>query len=280
MKTRKIFGWFILGAFLFASCGEDSNDNTSGDVKDANVAYLQQVDLVMTDGDYSEQMSATLDYNVDTKLEKVTYKDSDGDLMSGEINYGAEGRLSSIDMDGNTFQLGEFFGIEYDLFKEGVTIEYDENKNPSKIVLEEEDEEWNEETKEWEDVTYKMFATIEYDEKPFFLYHTLKASGIIDMMESINLLMTAVPSDMITLNSLLPLNNITNITIEDEKGYLIASADIDYVYNAKDYPESAKVTYTEGGDRYNVSPRFNVLKRMSSNYSMEFNLNFKYLEEK
>jgi len=124
-----------------------------------------------------------------------------------------------------------------------------------------------------------MFATIEYDEKPFFLYHTLKASGIIDMMESINLLMSTATSDMITLKRLLPQNNITNITIEDEDGKLMASANIEYVYNTKDYPESAKVTYTEGRSNYNVSPRFKVLKRMESNYSMEFNLNFKYLEE-
>lgn len=256
MKTTRLFGFLILSLFFITSCNEDSSD----DVKNATPAYLQQIELNVPEG---KSTKAVFSYNADTQLQSVNLSDINGHSIPALFNYATDGDLSSVDFDGDNFKISDLLGENFQAFEYGRVIEYDSNSNPSviEIINEEEDEEWNEETQQYEVIFEKIRYTIEYDSKPFFLYYTLKSAGMIDLMDSIHLLMNAESSEITVLRKLLPSNNIIGISAKNEAGQDIGNISIDYVYNDINYPISAKIVVSEGEHTENLSVNFKYLEK-------------------
>lgn len=190
----------------------------------------------------SENRNIIFTYDNDNRLSTF----SDG--INSNIFVYENGSLSNISGQQEVSNAEELYQSPYDAFETGEVTENDDNGNPRIIIFFE--EEYNNSTNNYDIVEYK--AEFSYDNKPNLYYYTLEAAGIIEVLDRVSFNFSPVlqSQDIVQARTLLPLNNITKIIYKDDKGDLIFSINIDYVYDEQNYPTSATIT---SSDQYSTS---------------------------
>ncbi|MBC8643317.1 hypothetical protein H9W95_01900 [Flavobacterium lindanitolerans] len=89
-------------------------------------------------------------------------------------------------------------------------------------------------------------AKVTYDTAPNTFFYTLKAAGIIDVLDNVelNLNMQSLPPEIVKAKLLLPVNNPIKVVIKNASGAVVSTTQTDYVYTSDKYPTSATITET------------------------------------
>lgn len=239
LASLKKMNYVFLSSFSFAllmSCSDSASeefDEVNGDVAKK---YITQISIESSE--YPEDdKKFYFNYNADGRL--TTVSNGEGERT---LEY-QDNKLSNISGEGaDPFNIEELYESPYDAFETGHVLEYDDNGNPYKIQLLEEDYDYTTNTSEVLETT----AEISYDNVHNPYFYTLESAGIIDVMDRIqlNFNMTPQNSDLVKARALFPVNNPTKIVYKDENGIPSYQIDVTYEYDAVNYPISAIVVAT------------------------------------
>ena len=248
-KFIPLFTVFSISILLF-SC---SSNSVSDEFEEANGAVdvkLMKSMTLSSISDGGEEVTIQMDYNSDKSLNSIK---EEGE-SSVVFLYDNEDNLKNIygGLD-ETLNVEELYESPYNAFEEGITVDIDENGNPSVLEFFEEEYvgfDYNSYTEIYEDKIYT--ATLSYDTAPNPFYHTLKSAGIIDVLDNVNLDFSGpnVAADIVKARALFPVNNLSKIEYKDEEGTLLYTINLKYVYDNQNYPTSVMVTATDEEDDY------------------------------
>jgi len=209
------------GRTLF-SCSKSSEDefnDSNGDVTQKYIKHFQIIDNT------NENISYTVNYGTGDKVSSIT----DGNTNTF-LNYDESNNLNSIVDDNETFDIDELYQSPYDAFETGNVLEYDDKANPIKIEVYEDGY--------GSDI---LIGNIIYDPNPNPFFYTLKAAGIIDVLDRVDLNFGYSNPSIIKARLLLPYNNIRTMIFKDASGITKYEVQIEYNYDDDKYPISANV---------------------------------------
>jgi len=231
----KLTHFYCLFLLIFANCSDSTSDDFDDANPDAEARYIETI-TIQSAQDNEEDTTITVNYDAADRVSSVT----DGVESSLFVYNNSE--LTNVSGDGDNFNIEELYESPYNAFEVGEVTQYDDNGNPKMITFYEYEYDYitNTET----EVEYT--AEITYDANPNPYYYTLRAAGIIDVLDNVGLHLTinSSSSEVVQARLLFPVNNITDIDYRDEDGELVFALDADYVYNSANYPTSGTVSGT------------------------------------
>jgi len=222
MKKKILVISTILSVSLLFSCSKSSEDefnDSNGDVTQKYIKHFQIIDNT------NENISYTVNYGTGDKVSSIT----DGNTNTF-LNYDESNNLNSIVDDNETFDIDELYQSPYDAFETGNVLEYDDKANPIKIEVYEDGY--------GSDI---LIGNIIYDPNPNPFFYTLKAAGIIDVLDRVDLNFGYSNPSIIKARLLLPYNNIRTMIFKDASGITKYEVQIEYNYDDDKYPISANV---------------------------------------
>lgn len=224
----------LLSIILAFACEDSATEEFNNANEEASEKLMKSISVFSID-DSADNTTIIMSYE-NNKLSSV----SDGTEISYFIYNGSE--LGTITGDSDDFSMEELYDSPYNAFEEGEVLEYDANGNPFKLSFFEEDYDYFLDTVELKEYT----AEVTYDSSPNPYFYTLKAAGLIEVMDKVqlNLNLNPQPSQIVKARVLFPLNNPSKIVYKDENGEIIYIIDADYVYDNENYPKSATVSAT------------------------------------
>ncbi|MEB8328631.1 hypothetical protein OO009_04625 [Flavobacteriaceae bacterium KMM 6897] len=237
IKTTVVLSSMLL---ILGSCSKES---ASDEFEQANGKVAEKLMTrmdVLSAQDQSENASLFINYDSKNRVSSFN-NGTDSNILVYE-----DDQLSTISGGSEPFRTSELYQMPYDIFQFGEVVDYDSNKNPSIIRLLEEDYEGN---------IYEFMVDITYDPTPNPFFYTLKAAGIIDVLDGVqfNISMSPQSPDLIQARKLLALNNIKQIVVTDvERSEITFQLVADYVYDEDDYPTSATFTTVTADSGTNV----------------------------
>ena len=227
---------FAISAMLMVSCSEDSVTEEFNEANQEEVKKLiQKVEFKSSEiniGNYT----FTVNYDANNKVTKV----SNG-LEVAELNY-EDGKLATVTEGDNPFSIDQLYQTPFEIFETGDVLEYDDNGNPKQISF------WREKTDiingEVIHISEELFATVTYDRAPNPYFFTFDAAGLIDILDDLQTIFNLITqhAKLAQARALFPLNNIKSIVYTDEDGRKVGELQIDYVYDADNYPTFATFT--------------------------------------
>lgn len=230
MKKKLILASLLFAVFA-SSCSDSSSDEFDNGNAGAAQKYLKTLTITPTDGSDSPSNFA-VNYDSSGRVSSIT----DG-VQSNFFVY-QNSNLANITGEGEPFMISELYQAPYEAYEIGEVLNYDSKGNPTDIRLFQE----NRYDGEIEEFT----AKVTYDTAPNTFFYTLKAAGIIDVLDNVelNLNMQSLPPEIIKAKLLLPVNNPTKVVIKNASGSVVSTTQTDYVYTADKYPTSATITET------------------------------------
>ena len=233
--------FYCLFLLIFASCSDSASDDFDGANPDAEARYIKTIAIVSAQ-DGEDDTTITVNYDAADRVSSVT----DGTESSLFVYSNSE--LTNVSGSGDNLNIEELYESPYNAFETGEVTEYDDNGNPKMITFYVYDYDYM--TDEETEVEYT--AEITYDANPNPYFYTLKAAGVIDVLDNVGLHLTfnSSSSEVVQARLLFPVNNITAIQYRDENGGLLFELDADYVYNSVNYPVSGTVTGTYYEEEY------------------------------
>lgn len=233
--------FLILCIIFITACSNDSltdefnnaNGNDPEPTENEFSKLITRISAVST-VDAQENETIIISYDGDNRVSSVSNGQSAGILVYNN------GSLSNVAEGAETFSIEELYNSPYDAFETGGVEQYDDNGNPINISFFQED--YNSDTGISQTVTFT--AEVFYDQKPNPYFYTLKAAGIIEVLDNVDLNFSLTPqiSDIVKARTLFPLNNINRIVYKDDKSVVVFEILVDYVYNEFNYPTSATIT--------------------------------------
>ena len=232
----------ILVFALLAGCNNDSvtnefNDANGNDLNPNGSTLSKLITKIsgVSAQDANENKTVIVSYDANDRVSSV----SDGESVNVFVYN--NGNLSKITGDAEPFDVEELYGSPFDAFETGQVDEYDNNGNPIRISFPVEDIELGELT---------FTAEVFYDQAPNPYFYTLKAAGIIDVLDDVSLNFSINPlvTEIVQARMLFPLNNINRIVYKDNDSVVLYEILVDYVYNDVNHPISATVTVTSLAD--------------------------------
>lgn len=239
MKKRLIT-MSLLAALFLNSCSDSTSDEFDDANGNASVKYIKTI----TSNSSEDGVSlVTVNYDSFGKVVNVT-DGTDSSIFIYDNN-----NLTTVTGDGDPFQISELYQAPYETYEFGEVLDYDSNGNPTDVKLFQEDEYGNME---------EFAAKITYGTAPNAFFYTMKAAGIIDVLDNVelNLNMQGTPAQIVQARVMLPLNNPTKLVIKDVDGLVVSTTLTSYVYNSFNYPTSATVVTTEDGSTETVNFTF------------------------
>lgn len=228
---------------LFLILGSCNKESATDEFEQANgkVAekLMTRMDIVSAQ-DPNENTSFFINYDSKNRVSSFN-NGTDSNILVYE-----DDQLSTISGGSEPYRTSEWYQTPYDIFQFGEVVEYDSNKNPSVIRLLDEDYDGN---------IYEFIVDISYDPTPNPFFYTLKAAGIIDVLDGVqfNLSMSPQSPDLIQARKLLAQNNIKQIVVTDvERSEITFQLVADYVYDEDDYPISATFTTATSDSGTNI----------------------------
>ena len=233
MKINYFFT-LLTGLFILNSCSSASEefDDANGDVEEL---YISSV-LVANAADLSDQRTITLNYDAETRLTDV----SDGETV--EYFTYENDKLADVSGETGNLSIEELYQSPYNAFEVGDVRVYDSNGNPERIAFF--SEVYDSATRETRIREYT--AVVTYDTAPNPYFYTLKAAGIIEVLDGVQLEIGLTPqaSELVRARALLFMNNPTRLLYLDEDGAPLFDMQVDYTYNDFNYPTRANVKAT------------------------------------
>lgn len=236
---KTTYAFLVLLTMIFSFSCEDSVsdefENVNGDVAKK---YIESISIISAQ-DPIENKNISLTYDSNNRLNIVT-DGSDTSIFVYE-----NGSLSNITGQNNNLSIETLYESPYDAFETGHVLNYDSNGNPVKILFYA--DEYND-LDEYEEVEYTAEITYDNQHNPYF--YTLKAAGLIEVMDGVrfNIGMAQQASEIVQARALFPLNNPSKIVYKNEDGEVVNIVLVDYAYDDDDYPTSATVTATSVED--------------------------------
>ncbi|NBL64939.1 hypothetical protein GV828_06975 [Flavobacterium sp. NST-5] len=218
----------ILATVLVAGCSGSNSDEFEDANGNAVARYIRTLNASSTDG------PETIVFNYDASGKVISVENgSESSALVYENN-----NLTNITGDGDVFAIAELYQAPYQAYDVGEVLNYDSKGNPVMLRLFEED--YNGNIEEYR-------AEVTYDNKPFFGYHTLKAAGVIDVLDRVelNLNMQSLPEEIVRAKTMLPVNNTTKVVVKNLQGQIVSTVLTSYAYNADNYPISATMVVTD-----------------------------------
>ncbi len=222
MKKKVLVLSTVMSIIFLLSCSKSADDDFDDANGDVAKKYIKHVQIIENEG---ENRIYTVNYGTGDRISSISNGNS-----SAFFNYSEADELSSVVDDNDTFDIDELYQSPYDAFETGNVIEYDEKANPIKIEVYEE-----------ESVSNLLIGDIIYDPNPNPFYYTLKAAGVIDVIDRVDLNFGYSNPSIIKAKQLLPYNNIRAMIFRDESGITKYEVQIDYKYDEDKYPISAVI---------------------------------------
>lgn len=221
----------LLAAILMSSCTDSASDEFNDANGNAAAKYIKTVTSNSSDG------SSTVIVNYDAAGKVISFTDG---TESSVLVY-ENSNLTTVTGDGDPFAISELYQAPYEAYDIGEVLAYDANGNPTDIKLFQENE--------FGDIE-QFSAKVTYGTAPNAFFYTLKAAGVIDVLDNVelNLNMQGTPQEIVDARVMLPVNNPTKVVIKDGQGIVVSTTLTSYVYNSFNYPTSAIVVTTEDGD--------------------------------
>ncbi|MEC4115373.1 hypothetical protein [Myroides phaeus] len=253
---KKILFSLVAIGGLLVSCSSDDNSSNENGTTVGGITAPQKVIRVL---DKIEVHSVTEGTEIDKKEQKsvITYVYENGKLLKvladnnetvGEIKYNKDG-IESISNIEDSFFLSEIVGKKIDGSKFG-KVDQIHNGNPVALTF----YTYDDEDKVIED---ESKVTLTFDKKPFFAFHTLNTTGVIDLSKKTQIdfgtVGGAALSGINEANKLLPVNNITEFKFFYEEGETFSGTAV-YEYDKDDYPTSATFKTIENYHYYSWDP--------------------------
>lgn len=233
-KSKYVFLASIALA-IGTSCEKSSSEEFEDSNENAVEKLISSIALVSAQ-DTDENAKVELSYDSEKRLSSITDESGTSEFFydnNGLIDVTGAGSDDNIDVE-------ELYKSPYDAFETGDVVEYDAKGNPSKILFFE--EEYNYGSDDY--ISKQYSAELTYDDKPSVYFHTLKAAGLIDVLDQVKLNFSMQPQaqKIMKAKTLLPNNNISKITYKDEEGAVTFEIETFYTYDADDYPTQVTVT--------------------------------------
>ena len=222
MKKTILIISTITSVILLFSCSKSTEDEFNGANEDVAKKYIKHFQII---DNISENITYTINYGAENRVSSIT----DGNTNTF-LNYDNSDNLNSITGDNEPFDIDELYQSPYDAFESGEVLEYDENANPIKIEVYEDGY--------GSDV---LIGSIIYDPNPNPFFYTLKAAGIIDVLDRVDLNFGYTNPSIVKARLLLPYNNIRSMIFKNASGITQYEVQIDYNYDEDKYPISATV---------------------------------------
>lgn len=239
MSSKKSLFITFLIIILF-SCNKDSLDDgfadANGNVSEKVLKQLRYDNADPNEDDFTVQFG----YDANNRLISIT----DGD-QTRFFNYDYRGDLKSVTGSDEPYNINELYESPYDAYEIGCVLEYDNNSNPKKVEII--DDNWD------GDEIY--IGEIIYDDKPNPIFYTLKAGGIIDVLNKVNLSFNVAPPELVKAYKLLPFNNMRSTIIRNMDNEIEAQIQCETTYDEDGYATNTTVTsLTEDGtEKYYIT---------------------------
>lgn len=233
MKKGKCVLSLGLAILLITACGSSASEDfegINGQVKKKRLKTISAVDEQVG----NEKMTAQFIYDSDNKLINVSATKA---VDAALINYSNDGTIIKLANGSDPYEsisIEELYKSPYELYETGEVIEYDSNKNPSKVLFKQ--NEYNYITDKYTVENYT--AEMVYDDKPNLYFYTLESAGLIDVLDGVNInigINTKAP-ELIKARALLPVNNLVRALYKDADDNIIGTLDIEYTYDVDGYP--------------------------------------------
>lgn len=233
---KSIYSSFLLCALISTfSCSDDSVseefDNANGNVQEKLISSV----AIISAQDSQENKIISLSYTSDGLLNTIN-----NGIETGIFIYSNNDDLTNITGGSDNINILELYESPYDAFEKGEVVVYDDNGNPEIIEFYEEEYDYNSNT-----FVPKIYtADISYDETHNPYYYTLKAAGIIEVLDGVQLNFSLNPQvpEIVQARMFFPVNNPSQIIYKNEEGELIYTINANYVYDNENYPTSATIT--------------------------------------
>ncbi|MCC9041895.1 hypothetical protein LNQ81_04160 [Myroides sp. M-43] len=234
-----VFSALAALAFVGVSCSSDDNGNIIATDPVVVIKNIKNIDVVLfEEGKRELEKKFDLYYTEEGKLTTIEYTDLDEEgtvyeNSKGNLTQDSKNKLEKISSPKEMILIKDLLVYQNSAYKVGKVLKYDNHKNPSEILV------YN---RDMEEITMK----ISYDDKPFFGFHTLRAAGIIDLLDGIelNLANPTVPAELKLAKELLPRNNPITYTYTNKEGIVLDNIKIVYAYDESNYPTKAVLTGT------------------------------------
>jgi len=222
LKIKIFINSILFTALFIISCSKSTEEEfieANGNVAEKYITRFQIID------DNGENTTYIINYGEGNKVSSVT----DGN-STAFLNYNASDDLSTVTDENETFDIDDLYQAPYDAFEKGNVLDYDDKGNPIKIEV-------------YEDGpgSEVFIGTIIYDPNPNSFFYTLKAAGVIDVLDSVDLDFGIGSAIIIKARRLFPNNNIRTMIFKDQAGITRQEVQIGYNYDEDGYPASAVV---------------------------------------
>ncbi|CAM1360553.1 conserved exported hypothetical protein [Tenacibaculum litoreum] len=235
MKKLKYVFAIGLGVALLTSCSSSASD----DFDEVNgEAKKKRLKTVAATNQENETITTQFMYNAEKELVSISGTNGTDATL---INYNNNGSTIKVTEDSDpseSLSIEELYQSPYNIYETGMALEYDSNKNPSKVLFQVEVYDWETEMNVVKSYTAEMF----YDDKPNMYFSTLESAGVIEILDGVDVSFGVNPqaSEVIKARRLLPLNNVTKIIYKDADDNVIGTLTVDYTYDSDGYPLTGK----------------------------------------
>lgn len=231
IRNLKVASLLFVSASLLLGCGSD-DDTVTDDFTDANGSVpMRLIENIVTQSAQTGEENVTFQATYDANDRLMTV--SDGEETSFFVYENDE--LATVTGEGDPLNTSELYQSPYDAFEVGEILEYDSNGNPSRILLLEDDD---------FDGIEEFTATLTYDDTPNPFFFTMRAGGLIEVLDNVELQFSIAPqpSEIVLARMLFPVNNLSGMVIRNENDEVVYQLNGDFVYDSDDYPTSATFT--------------------------------------
>ncbi len=213
--------YLLLFPLLLISCSKSLDDGFEDANPDIKEKLLSRVEVISDDQDLNG--TNTFHYDSNNRLTSIT---------NGEetqfFNYYESGEIKSITGTSEVLDFSEPFESSYGAYEYGDVLEYDDKGNPSVVELQKKNFRIGR-------VNKVVIAHISYDSNPSPYYYTIKAAGLIDLMDKVNLDFGATPVELIKAKKLIPFNNFSLIIIKNLDGTTDSEVHFNNTYDDDKY---------------------------------------------
>ncbi|MFD2826716.1 hypothetical protein ACFSYG_09540 [Leeuwenhoekiella polynyae] len=221
--------------FTFLSCSDSASDEFEEVNGEVEPQYITST-IVTATADPSDRTTLFLSYDENMRLTDVSNgEDTDYFIYEDDELVNVTGQNDNLDIE-------ELYQSPYNAFEVGEVREYDANGNPKRIAFYSEDYDHTTGTT----IDKEYMAVVSYDDAPNPYFYTLKAAGIIEVLDGVQLHLTMTPqaSEVVKARALLFNNNPSQVVYFDENGETLYDIKVDYSYNDLNYPTQATIKAT------------------------------------